>query len=128
MKTWLELCITISMMLGGQTSESKISVYFKKLQSSFSSTLRWDWVTLPELALPPKAIIKSDKIYEATDFKHWTTSRVKLCKKPHGPSASGQFPKMQTARVQKEYSNPHELEAAKIRVGGAKKKWQRKKL
>lgn len=29
---------------------------------------------------------------------------------------------MQTARVQKEYSDPHELEAAKIRVGGAKKK------
>ena len=28
---------------------------------------------------------------------------------------------MQTARVQKEYSDPHELEAAKIRVGGAKK-------
>ena len=30
----------ISMMLGGQTSESKKSVYFKKFQSSFSSTLR----------------------------------------------------------------------------------------
>ena len=35
-------------------------------------------LTLPELALPPKATIKPDKIYEATDFKHWTTGRVKL--------------------------------------------------